>query len=160
LQRYRIPSSTNPKNLLALHEEGIFQELKEMLESIGHHRASDFDRLVLPNCLSFVQAIGHRMAYDAAVSVGVDPCLIDLYEASCVKLDLSWYVERLGLSRMRQCEMEVAAIDRVFPRTEDFLSLMAVEPYIMDYHIIPLLLSRTPFKTLMIPSRITISIDS
>ena len=131
MQRYRIPSSTNPKNLLALHEEGIFQELKEMLESIGHHRASDFDRLVLPNCLSFVQAIGHRMAYDAAVSVGVDPCLIDLYEASCVKLDLSWYVERLGLSRMRQCEMEVAAIDRVSPRTEEFLSLMAVEPYIM-----------------------------
>lgn len=131
-----------------------------MLESIGHHRASDFDRLVLPNCLSFVQAIGHRMAYDAAVSAGVDPRLIGLYEASCVKLDLSWYVERLGLSRMRQCEMEVAAIDRVSPRTEEFLSLMVVEPYIMAYHIIPLLLSRTPFKTLMIPSRITISIDS
>ena len=131
LRRYKVPPAADPKSLLALHEEGNFQELEGLLKNIGHHRALDFDRLVLPGCLPFVQAIGHRMAYDAAVSTGVDSCLIDLYVASCVKLDPSWYVERLGLSRLRQREMEATAIDRVFPRTEEFLSLMAVEPYIL-----------------------------
>ncbi|KAL9708582.1 hypothetical protein Ac2012v2_008264 [Leucoagaricus gongylophorus] len=131
LRRYKVPPAADPKSLLALHEEGNFQELEGLLKNIGHHRALDFDRLVLPGCLPFVQAIGHRMAYDAAVSTGVDSCLIDLYVASCVKLDPSWYVERLGLSRLRQREMEATAIDRVFPRMEEFLSLMAVEPYII-----------------------------
>ena len=38
------------------------------------------------------------MAYDAAVSAGVDAFLVDLYVASCVKFDSSWYVEKMGLS--------------------------------------------------------------
>ena len=71
------------------------------------------------------------MAYEAAVSAGVDSSLIDLYEASCIKLDSSWYVEKLGLSRFQQREMEATAIDRVFPHLEDLLSQLAVEPYII-----------------------------
>ncbi|KAJ3572734.1 hypothetical protein NP233_g2896 [Leucocoprinus birnbaumii] len=131
LRRYKIPAAADPKSLLALHEDGLFKELSGLLKNIGHHRASDFDRLVLPDCLPFVQAIGHRMAYDAAVSAGVDSCLIDMYVASCVKLDTSWYVEKLGISRLRQREMEATAIDRVFPRIEEFLSQMGVEPYVL-----------------------------
>lgn len=132
LQRYRVPQAAEPKCLLALHEEGLFRELRLLLKNIGHHRAPEFDRLVLPYCLPLVQAIGHRMAYDAAVSAGVDPSLIDLYVASCIKLDASWYVEMLGLSRAQQREMEAIAIDRVFPHIEEFLSGMAtLEPYVL-----------------------------
>ncbi|KAF8903477.1 acyl-CoA dehydrogenase NM domain-like protein [Gymnopilus junonius] len=131
LRRYGVPTTNDPKSLLALHEEGLFRELQAILKDIGHHRASDFDRLVLPECLPLVQAIGHRMAYDAAISAGVDLCLIDLYAASCVRLDSSWYVENQGLSRIQQREVEAAVIDRVFPKTEEFLYKMGVEPYII-----------------------------
>ncbi|KAF8903470.1 acyl-CoA dehydrogenase NM domain-like protein, partial [Gymnopilus junonius] len=130
-RRYSVPSTANTESLLALHEEGLFRELEDIFKETGDHRASDFDRLVLPDCLPLVQAIGHRMAYDAAVNAGIDTCLVDLYEASCVRLDTSWYVEKLGLSRSRQREMEATAMDKVFPRMEGFLAEMAVEPYIL-----------------------------
>lgn len=95
-----------------------------------HHRSDDFDRIVLPECQSLVQAIGHRMAYEAAVAADVDQCLIDVYVASCIKLDSAWYVEKLGLSRLEQREMEATAIDKMFPRLEEFLALTEVAPYI------------------------------
>ncbi|KAF8882587.1 acyl-CoA dehydrogenase NM domain-like protein [Infundibulicybe gibba] len=131
LRRYSVSPAVDPKSLLALHEAGLSQELEGLLKNIGQHRAPDFDRLVLPDCLPLVQAIGHRMAYDAAVSAGIDSCIIDLYVASCIKLDTSWYVEKLGLSRSQQREMEATAIDQVFSRIEEFLSQMAVEPYVL-----------------------------
>lgn len=129
--KYSVPETSDTQSLLALHEKGLFYELQDMLQDIGDHRAPDFDRLVLPDCLLLVQAIGHRMAYDAAVSAGVDAFLVDLYVASCVKFDSSWYVEKLGLSRSRQREMETTAVDRIFPRVDELLAQMSVEPYIL-----------------------------
>lgn len=76
------------------------------------------------------------MAYDAAIARGIDPALIELYVASCIKLDSAWYVENLdaaagsgisGLSRMEQREMEAKAVDRVYERMEEFLGKMDVE---------------------------------
>ncbi|KAJ3515201.1 hypothetical protein NLJ89_g1901 [Agrocybe chaxingu] len=95
----------------------LLEEYRGVLKTIGHHRSADFDRLILPECLAFVQAIGHRMAYDAAVAKGVDKCLIDLYVASCVRLDPSW-------------EMEARAVDDVYPHLEEYLGRLGVEPYI------------------------------
>lgn len=108
----------------------MFKELQGFLATMRHHRSDDFDRVILPECQPLVQAIGHRMAYEAAVTANVDPCLIDVYVASCVKLDSAWYVENLGLSRLEQREMEGKAIDAMFPRLEEFLELTEVEPYI------------------------------
>lgn len=108
----------------------MFQELQGYLATMRHHRSDDFDRVILPECQPLVQAIGHRMAYEAAVAANVDQCLIDVYVASCVKLDSAWYVENLGLSRLEQREMEAKAIDVMFPRLEEFLELTEVEPYI------------------------------
>jgi len=36
-----------------------------------------------------ILAIGHRMAYEAAADMGVDPDLLALYEADVVKTDPS-----------------------------------------------------------------------
>jgi hypothetical protein len=116
--------------MLARHEQGLFEELKMLLCSTNGHRSEEFDRLILPECLPFIQAIGHRMAYDAAVKSNVDQCLIDLYVASCIKLDPAWYVENLSLSRQTQREREASAIDAVFPRLEEYLAKLPVKPYI------------------------------
>lgn len=77
-----------------------------------------------------VQSIGHRIAYEAAISANVDPMLVDAYASSCISLDSAWYVENLGLSRKRQEEMSNAALDAILPRLEDFLTKSGVEPYI------------------------------
>ncbi|KAH9918440.1 acyl-CoA dehydrogenase NM domain-like protein [Fomitopsis serialis] len=130
LRRYAVPDAGDPSSLLAKHEAGLFEEMREQLAVMRTHRSPDFDRLILPECLNLVQAIGHRMAYDAAVSAGVDICLIDLYVASCVKIDAAWYVEKLGMSRAEQRAMENDAVDAVFPQLQELLERMDIEPYI------------------------------
>ncbi|TFY55180.1 hypothetical protein EVJ58_g8413 [Rhodofomes roseus] len=130
LRRYAIPDATDPSSLLAKHEAGLLEELRGQLANMKHHRSPDFDRLILPECVNLVQAIGHRMAYDAAVAAGVESGLIDLYVASCIKLDAAWYVEQLGLSRAEQRAMENSAVDAVFPRLQELFERMDVEPYI------------------------------
>lgn len=104
--------------------------MRRALAGMKSHRSAEFDSIVLPQAMTLIQVIGHRMAYDAAVAAKVDQCLIDLYVASCVKLESAWYVENAGLSRSEQQEMERKAIDAVFPRMEEFLEKMDVEPYI------------------------------
>ncbi|THH16516.1 hypothetical protein EW146_g4131 [Bondarzewia mesenterica] len=130
LKRYAVPSTSDPTSLLAKHEAGMFEELRGLLAGMRHHRSADFDLYILPECLSLIQAIGHRMVYDAAVAANLDACLVDLYVASCVKLDSAWYVEKLGVSRRAQRDMENKAIDAVYPRLEEFLDKLALDPYI------------------------------
>lgn len=94
------------------------------------HRSPEFDRYNLPHSVQLVTAIGHRMAYDAAIDAKVDPALVELYQISCIKTDSAWYVENLGLSRLAQREMEIRAIDAAFPRLEEFLGQMNLDSYI------------------------------
>ncbi|KAK0468077.1 acyl-CoA dehydrogenase NM domain-like protein [Desarmillaria tabescens] len=137
LKRYCVPESPNPESLLSRHELGLFTELGSVLKA-HHHRSEEFSRQVLPRCRLFVQSIGERMAYDAAVASGLDPCLVDMYVVSCVKHDSAWYSEELNLSRARVQAMENAAIESMYPRLEEFIARTEVEPYISA----PLLSSR------------------
>ncbi|KAH9936925.1 acyl-CoA dehydrogenase NM domain-like protein [Amylocystis lapponica] len=130
LKRYSVPESTDPTSVLAQHEAGMFTELRGLLAQMESHRSDSYDRSILPESLQLVQTIGHRMAYDAAVAANVDKCLIDLYVASCMKLDQAWYLEALGYSRAVQRQMEASAVDAVYERLEEFLERMDVEPYI------------------------------
>lgn len=70
------------------------------------------------------------MAYEAAIAQNVDSALIDLYVASCIKLDSAWYVDKAALSRYDQREMENKAVDAVFERMEEFLEKMGVKEYV------------------------------
>ncbi|KAF9056772.1 hypothetical protein BDP27DRAFT_1373213 [Rhodocollybia butyracea] len=44
-------------------------------------------------CKPLVDAIGHRMAYDAAVEANLSPDIIALYEIGAIKNDASWFVK-------------------------------------------------------------------
>ncbi|KAJ7506874.1 hypothetical protein B0H11DRAFT_2169898 [Mycena galericulata] len=128
--RYSLPGTTNPSSLLARHEAGLFAEAHAALRSLGSsHRSEGFNRLVLPLAQPMVEAIGHRMAYDAAVERGINNDALDLYEAGVVKHDASWYVEFAGLSRVSIREMEDRAIDKLLPRLGELLDWTGVEPY-------------------------------
>lgn len=129
LERYKIPETPNPSSLAARYETQLFSELKELLSAMPSHRSNDYDRLVLPECLALVNAIGHRMAYDAAVDAGVDPALISLFEASSVRQSSAAFVE-LGLSRAMQRKMLADAVDAVYPQLDTWLDRMGADPYI------------------------------
>ncbi|KAJ7631372.1 hypothetical protein DFH06DRAFT_1303818 [Mycena polygramma] len=88
--------------LLARHEQGLFAECQAILHQTGGHRSADFNNLVLPKSELIVRAIGHRMAYDAAVDAKLDPTITNLYLASTVPLDASWLAEHAGSGGARQ----------------------------------------------------------
>lgn len=124
-----MPPPDNPTSLLARHEAGLMDEARQVLADIKHNSA-DINRLLLPRCQPLVEAIGHRMAYDAAVAAGVMPSVIDLYVANIVKLDPAWYSENAALPRRAQEQMAAKAMDEVLPHLPSLIRDMDVLPYI------------------------------
>lgn len=130
LGRYQMPPSKNPRGLLALHERGLFQECWTLMRTIkGGHRSEEFNNLILPRCQPLIEAIGHRMAYEAAAQAGVHPDLLALYEAGVVMHDASWYVQHAGLGREEQFIMEEKALNAVLPHLEELLEGTGAGPY-------------------------------
>ncbi|OCH86126.1 acyl-CoA dehydrogenase NM domain-like protein [Obba rivulosa] len=129
LGRYAMPPPDDPSSLLARHEAGLIEEARQVLADIKHDSA-DINRLLLPRCQPLVEAIGHRMAYDAAIAANVIPSLIDLYVASVLKFDSAWYSENAGLPRRAQEQMEVKALDEVLPHLSSLIREMDVLPYV------------------------------
>ncbi|KAI0735596.1 acyl-CoA oxidase [Earliella scabrosa] len=133
LGRYRIPTSQHPTSRLALHERRLTDELQAIIASAsvnGGHRGPDVSRLLLPRCMPYIEAIGHRMAYEAATDAGVALPLLRLYEAGVVGVDLAAYLE-FGLvpSRRAWAEEEAAALSEVYARLDSFLDATGAAPY-------------------------------
>lgn len=125
-----MPKPKYPESLLARHEVGLFTECRNLLLKYGKsHRDENLSRLLLPRCLPLVQAIGYRLAYEAAVDAKVDKYLVDLYEAGVVMSDSGWYVEHMGLSRWAQFEMEERAVTSAMPHLEEYLERTGAAPY-------------------------------
>lgn len=129
--RYQMPPSKDPNSLIARHEASLFSEARTILQqnSKGVHRSKQFNRDILPLALPLIEAIGHRMAYEAAINANLDPNLIRLYESGVVMEDSAWYVEQAGLSREAQREMEAKAVDNLFPQLDDLLLASGMQPF-------------------------------
>ena len=90
---------------------------------------------ILPLCVPLIQAIGHRMAYDAAMEASVDPTLINIYLSSVILSDPVWYSEahdpEVRLSNSEQLEMQLDACTKGAARLEEWLEKLEVEPYVL-----------------------------
>ncbi|KAF9478470.1 hypothetical protein BDN70DRAFT_808726 [Pholiota conissans] len=128
--RIKLPKSRYPDSLLARHEASIFQELRDALATrFKHHRDPEFQALVLPQCQGLIEAVGHRMAYDAAVADGLDQRILDMFVASVVREDRSWYSEAGGLSRAKQVDFERSAMKAMLPSLDALLTELRIENY-------------------------------
>ncbi|RAL03940.1 acyl-CoA dehydrogenase NM domain-like protein [Aspergillus ibericus CBS 121593] len=131
LGRCSVPPARHPGSLLARHEAGLLAENRDLLRTMPHgHRSEKYNQVILPRCRPLVEAIGHRMAYEAAADAGVDRDLLSLYEAGVVLLDASWYVEHGLLSRMEIVSMEEQAATALLPRLEGILDGLEREVYV------------------------------
>ncbi|KAF8510475.1 acyl-CoA dehydrogenase/oxidase [Hysterangium stoloniferum] len=127
--RYELPSSPNPDSLLSKHEQGILNENTAVATMYGH-RSDTFASRVLPQCQAIVEAIGHRMAYDAALADGIPDSLLQLYACSAIKNDMAWYVENKVLSRSELVGMEGAALEAAKPHLRRWIEELRVDPYV------------------------------
>ncbi|KAJ6190445.1 hypothetical protein N7519_000466 [Penicillium mononematosum] len=112
------------------HEQGLLDELRGMTRIIsGGHRGEDFDRLVLPRSQEFVEAMGHRIAYEAAIEAGVHSDLVALYEIWVILQDLGWFVQHTSLTRERMFQIEAERLSAVLPQLDTLLDATGAEPY-------------------------------
>ncbi|TCD66582.1 hypothetical protein EIP91_001139 [Steccherinum ochraceum] len=131
LNRYEMPEPADPTSLLAQHEAGLFDEARSVAMSLGTgHRSDAFNRLILPLCQPLIEAIGHRMAYEAAMAAHVDPDILKLYVANALKHDASWYVQHGGLTRREIADMEDRAVGNLLGRLEELLEDTGAEAYV------------------------------
>ncbi|KZT01819.1 uncharacterized protein LAESUDRAFT_730896 [Laetiporus sulphureus 93-53] len=78
LGRCAVPDTANADGILTQHERGTFDELQGLLARRAGIIVQDTTTSSLPEYLNLVSVIGYHMAYDAAVQMGVDACLVDL----------------------------------------------------------------------------------
>ncbi|KAL4882544.1 hypothetical protein BJY04DRAFT_36871 [Aspergillus karnatakaensis] len=128
--RYTVPPTNSPESPLAQHETSLFAEAQSLLLSSGGiHRSEEYNRNILPLSLPLTQAIGHRMASEAAAAASIDPKIIALYESGVILEDSAWYAEQGGISRKMQREMEAEAADNLLPELERLVGEIGAEAY-------------------------------
>ncbi|KAI0074679.1 acyl-CoA oxidase [Panus rudis PR-1116 ss-1] len=120
LRRYDIPEATQQDSLLIRHERGIMEEMTTTLLQGGRdHRGSSTNQMNLPRSLPLVEAIGHRMAWEAAKAASVPAPLTDL----------AWYIERGLVSRKHFARMQSEAFNDVLERLDEYLEATGAAPY-------------------------------
>ncbi|KAF5345829.1 hypothetical protein D9756_010898 [Leucocoprinus leucothites] len=129
LKRVRVPPYLFPDCLLARHERSLTSSLRASLAHAASHRDQTFDTL-LPLCQPLIEAIGSRMAYDAARR-GLDEDILDLFVASHIRKDPAWYALNEGFDTATQVRMETEAAKKLLPRINVLLDLLQVEPYVV-----------------------------
>ncbi|TFK37276.1 hypothetical protein BDQ12DRAFT_685596 [Crucibulum laeve] len=130
LGRYKLPASRYPTCALALHEKGIFRRMRTILSEITDtHRGEQFNRRLLPHSLTLAQAIGHRMAYEAALDAGVDGKVLRLYEIEVIMHDMAWYSENGLLTQDKAFKIEEEALSTLLPYLDTLLAHTGAKPY-------------------------------
>ncbi|KAL4767074.1 hypothetical protein BDW60DRAFT_227045 [Aspergillus nidulans var. acristatus] len=128
--RYQLPAPKDPNCPVARHEAALLAEAKNhLIEFGGVHRSEEFNRNILPLSLPLIQAIGHRMALEAAKETNIDSKIYTLYKSGVILEDSAWYTEQGGISRKAQREMEAQAADALLPDLEKLVYETGAAPY-------------------------------
>ncbi|KUL87452.1 hypothetical protein ZTR_04742 [Talaromyces verruculosus] len=125
-----LPSPIDSSALLSKHEAILLDEARALLDlSGGDFRSSAANRYILPRCQTLVEAIGHRMAYEAARAAGVDSVLLRMYEMGAVQCDLACYVEHGLVTRKQISEVVDECVSVLMVRFDELLDDMGVDAY-------------------------------
>ncbi|KAG2004677.1 acyl-CoA oxidase [Coprinopsis cinerea AmutBmut pab1-1] len=129
--RYTLSLPDPSESALAYHAHSLLQENIDLYNSLGcNHRSDEFNFLILPQSQLAIEAIGHAMAYSAAVEAGMPKAILDVYECAVIRQDPAWYSEVLGITRMQQRIREDAAVTSFMQHLPDYLIQLDIENYV------------------------------
>lgn len=118
--KYSLPKATDPSGLLARRESQAMAEANTTLAEIGGygvHRGPAFNRYILPRSRPLIEAVGHRMAYEAAKEAGISHKILRIYEAQCVGSTPSSVVETMDQNALADLYEEF--LMEIMPQFED-----------------------------------------
>lgn len=83
-------------------------------------------------CRPLVEAIGQRMAYEAAFDSKVVPDeVIRLFESNCVMhYDASWFIQSGGLKRAEIMRNDADAVNGLLPRLNELMSASGAQEHV------------------------------
>ncbi|KAF6808256.1 hypothetical protein CSOJ01_07669 [Colletotrichum sojae] len=115
--KYALPEPRDGSSPLAQYETGLFEEATlKMFSMDGAQRGESFNAHILPRCRNLVEAIGQRMAYEAALhSEDESPEVLDVFVMSCMREDASWFVQHGNRTRAQICDDEEKAYGKLLP---------------------------------------------
>ncbi|GKT52014.1 acyl-coenzyme A oxidase 2, peroxisomal [Colletotrichum spaethianum] len=127
--------AADPTLPLALYEKGMFEEAAGKITlasgASGSLRGTFYNNSILPRCRTMVEAIGQRMAHEAAQAQGdIAPQVLDLFEKSCIQEDLSWFVEHGHGTRSRLWDDEEQAYRNLLPLLPSLVERANARAYI------------------------------
>lgn len=126
-----MPLPDPSESLLARHAMSLFEENKALLQELsGDHRSQAFNTLILPQAEHAIEAMGHAMAYSAALYMGLPKPILDIYACAVIRCDPAWYSEVGGLARHDQRVREDEAVTRAMPRLADYLDDLNIAAYV------------------------------
>jgi acyl-CoA oxidase len=129
--RIEAPSPSDSDSIVFKHESSMIDEMRQFIpNTLKAHRMAEIEAKLIPHAQPLIEAIGHRMAYEAAVNAKLDSRLIDLYLASVMKYDSAWYSENLGITRAQQADLEGKSAAALYPELESWLERLDVEAYV------------------------------
>jgi len=119
------------ESLLAQHAASLLQENSDLFLSLNcEHRSDSFNFLILPQSQNVIEAIGHALAYSAAVKAGLPKPILDVYESAIIRQDPAWYSEQAGITRMEQRLREDSAITSFMVHLDEYLDQLGIENYV------------------------------
>ncbi|GLB41016.1 putative acyl-CoA dehydrogenase NM domain-like protein [Lyophyllum shimeji] len=87
-RRYEVPMPDPGESLLALHASSLLEENRALLKSIGgDYRSDSFNALILPQSQTVIEAMGHALAYSAALASNLPKPILDVYECAVIRQD-------------------------------------------------------------------------
>jgi len=95
------------------------------------HRSNAFNSLLLPQSETAIEAIGHALAYSAALHSGLPKQILDIYECAVIRRDPAWYSENAGLTRRAQRMREDKVVSAAMPHLEGYLDALGIEEYVL-----------------------------
>ncbi|KAF4610262.1 hypothetical protein D9613_010657 [Agrocybe pediades] len=126
-----IPLPDPSSSLLAQHAASLMQENADLFLSLNcEHRSDAFNFLILPQSQTVIEAIGHALAYTAAVEAGLPQPILDVYECAIIRQDPAWYSEQASITRMEQRLREDAAVSAFMPHLDEYLDGLGIENYV------------------------------
>ena len=129
--QYSLPIAVPEESLLARHASSLLAECTEALSQLGSGtRSQQFMSVILPQAQPVVEAIGHAIAYSAAVKANLPKPILDVYESSVIRQDPAWYSEH-GMPRSAQRIRENKAVSSLIPELPKYLSALEIENYVM-----------------------------
>lgn len=131
LKRYEVSLPDASESLLAHHARSIFEENMQLSRQITDgHRSTQFNTLILPQSENVIEAMGHALAYSAAMKARLPQDVLDIYECAAIRQDPAWYLDKGGISRIDQRIREDRAVTSMLPRLPDYLAGLHIDNYI------------------------------